>query len=668
MRTPDKADENFRKLAEIFPNAVTETINENGEVVSAIDADVLRQEISAKVVEGDQERYQFTWPDKKKSVVLANQPIAKTLRLVREKSVGRDGTPGSIDTENIYIEGDNLDALKLLQETYLGKVKMIYIDPPYNTGNDFIYQDNFAQSTEEYRENSGQFDEEGNRLVQNTESNGRFHTDWLNMLYPRLRIAKDFLSDNGVIFISIDENEVTNLKLICNEIFGSDNFSGEIIWKNSSKNDQAYISVQHEYIISYVKSKQYNDGNWTEAKEGVDEIFAAFERFKEKHGTNWKAIHEEALEWYNQFPQSNPIYGSKHYSWMDEHGVYFPSDISGPNFGQYVYDVIHPITEKKCKAPASVWRFPEATLKQKIANNFIHFGDDETTVPKNKTYLKDTLFQSIPSVKYQDGRIASKQLAELMGGKYFTNPKDVSVIKWLINAIGVSKGDIILDFFAGSSSTAQAIMELNAERELNISYILVQIQENLDKTLSTATGGSKSVIKSAIHHLDNLKKSHYLTEISEERIHKAIAKIKSENQVNIDYGFRVFRVDSSNMKDVYYRPKEIKQGSLLDLAPNVKEDRTAEDLLIQVMLDLGVALSSKIEKTTLAGKDVFSVADGYLIACFDKGVTEDVVEAIAKKQPFYAVFRDSGMKNDSIISNFDQIFETPSPNTVRKVL
>ena len=381
MQTLDGVQDNIDKIAALFPNCITERKDAEGKVTLAIDFDKLRQELSSEIVEGREERYQFTWPDKKKAVLLANSPINATLRPCREESVDFD------NTQNLYIEGDNLDVLKCLKETYLGKVKMIYIDPPYNTGNDFVYEDDFAESTSEYLANSGQYDEQGNRLVNNTESNGRFHTDWLNMIYPRLKVAKDLLTGDGVIFISIDEHEVENLRKICDEVFGESNFAGEIIWKNSSKNDQAYISIQHEYIICYVKNKTLNSGSWIEEKEGIDQIFKAFEDFRQKYGDNWGQIHKAALEWYKQFPESNPIYNSKHYSWMDEKGVYFPDNISGPNFGQYRYDVIHPITGRVVKEPASGWRYPETTMIQRISDNLVHFGVDETTVPNNKTYL-----------------------------------------------------------------------------------------------------------------------------------------------------------------------------------------------------------------------------------------------------------------------------------------
>jgi len=672
MQTTNKADENFRALVAMFPNAVTEIIDESGEVVRAIDKDVLMQEISAKVVEGKEERYQFTWPDKKKAMLAANAPITATLRPVVADSVGKDGTPGGFDSENLYIEGDNLEVLKLLQETYLGKIKMIYIDPPYNTGNDFVYEDDFSQSATAYMDNSGQYDEIGNRLVANTESNGRFHTDWLNMIYPRLKLAKDLLADDGVVFVSIDENEVGNLRKVMAEVFGEENLAGEIVWKNSSKNDQAYISIQHEYILCYVKSKIYNSGNWVEHKEGVDDIFKAFDGFRKMYGNDWKAIHKAALEWYKQFPESNPIYASKHYSWMDERGVYFPDNISGPHFGQYRYDVIHPITGKVCKEPASGWRFSESTMKDRIAQGLVHFGDDETTVPNNKTYLVNTLNQSLTSIKYRDGRVASKKLTALMGKIYFTNPKDVDVLSTLISAIGAGEGDIVLDFFAGSGSTGEAVINVSAKSNTHIHFILVQIQENLDNSLSKAVGSSKQVLANDIELCDALHKPHFLSEVGKERIRRAGKKIKEEAGLtapaDLDIGFRCLRLDESNMQQVYYTPDAVAQRDLFSLVDNVKPDRTPEDLLFQVMLDLGVLLSSSIEVKEIAGKKVFNVADGFLLACFDTDATDETVRAIAQMKPCYAVFRDSSMANDSVATNFDEIFKSYSPDTVRKVL
>lgn len=671
MHSLDGVARNIERIGKLFPNAITEVMR-GGKVEHAIDFDVLKQELSASIVEGREERYQFTWPDKKKAILAANAPITATLRPVVADSVGRDGTPGGFDSENLYIEGDNLEVLKLLQETYLGKVKMIYIDPPYNTGNDFIYEDDFAQSTDEYMENSGQYDEVGNRMVTNTESNGRFHTDWLNMIYPRLKLAKDLLANDGVIFVSIDENEVANLRKAMDDVFGEMNVAGEIIWKNSSKNDQDFISIQHEYILVYCKCKADNTGEWLEPKEGIDEIISAFNSFREKYGDDWVAIHSAAQEWYKSFPETSPIYANQHYSWMDERGVYFASDISGPHFGQYRYDVIHPVTGKAVKQPASGWRYPESTMLERIKQGVVHFGKDETKVPCNKTYLIDTVNQNVGSVKYKDGRAASKKLTALMGTNCFTNPKDSELLSTLFKSIGLNNGDIILDFFSGSGTTGETVMNIALSTGLDIHFLLVQVAEDLDRSLDKATGSTKQVLNNAISLCDFLNSPHLLTEIGKERIRRAGKKIKEEAGLNapddLDIGFRCLRLDESNMQQVYYTPDAVAQRDLFSLVDNVKPDRTPEDLLFQVMLDLGVLLSSSIEVKEIAGKKVFNVADGFLLACFDHDVTDETVRAIAQMKPYYAVFRDSSMANDSVATNFDEIFKSYSPDTVRKVL
>lgn len=628
MHTPDLADENFAKLAALFPNAVTETKDENGNVVRAIDADVLRQEISATVVEGSQERYQFTWPDKKKSVVLANQPIAKTLRLDREKSVGRDGTPGSIDTENIYIEGDNLDALKLLQETYLGKVKMIYIDPPYNTGNDFIYEDDFSQGADEYLGNSGQFDEEGNRLVQNTESNGRFHTDWLNMLYPRLRFAKDLLSDDGVIFISIDDNEQENLKKICDELFGSNNFIAQIAWEkvHTRKNSAINFSSSHEYILCYAKIKRNYSGDTVGFKRNL-------------------------LPRDNTDAYSNPD--------NDPKGPWKTDPITAHNYYAADYTITKPNGIIIKRPQDRYWAYSEDSIKKMIKENAIVWGDGDS-MPMVKRYLCDVQDGLVPITLFSrefagDSSQAKKQIDSLFNEckGIFDYTKPVKLISRLLQ-IGANSGDIILDFFSGSATTAHAVMQLNAEDGGHRKFIMVQIPEETAEKSEAYKAGYKTIC-----------------EIGEERIRRAGKKIKEESPLttaNLDIGFRVFKVDSSNMEDVYYRPADYNQGQMELFADNIKPDRTPEDLLFQVMLDLGILLSSDIQETEIAGKKVFSVADGYLIACFDAEVTEETVKAIAQKQPVYAVFRDSSMASDSVATNFEQIFETYSPRTQRKVL
>ena len=667
MQTANKANENFKKLAELFPDAVTEAMNEDGEVVRAIDKDVLMQEINTKVVDGKEERYQFTWPDKKKSVLLANAPINKTLRPCREESVDFD------NTENLYIEGDNLEVLKLLQETYLGKIKMIYIDPPYNTGNDFVYEDDFAQSTEEYLANSGQFDEEGNRLVKNLDSNGRFHTDWLNMIYPRLKLAKDLLSDDGAIFISIDENEVNTLKNVCDEVFGRSNFIAEMIWAAGRKNDSKYISVSHEYILCYFRNFDYVKENkiiWREKKQGLNDIYTKYDQLRRTYGSDYETMTKELKSWFANLPDGHPAKDHSHYNKVDENGVYFSDNISWPGGGGPKYDILHPITGKPVKIPSRGWLTNEKTMKEWIAQGRVAFGKDENGVPTLKSYLRDREFSVPYSVFYKDGRAASKRLATLMGDKVFENPKDEEIIKRIIEFCGVTDGDYVLDFFSGSGTTAHAAFLANAEQNIRCNFILVQIPEEISEKTATSEK-SKKVARSAMTLCDSLDVPYTICEIGKERIRRAGAKIKKENPLttqNLDIGFRVLKCDSSNMKDVYYNPADYEQSLFSSLEDNIKEDRTPEDLLFQVMLDLGVLLSSKIEETEIAGKKVFNVADGSLMACFDKNVTEETITAIAKQKPYYFVMRDSSMASDSVATNFEQIFATYSPETVRKVL
>ena len=661
MESIDMTAQNIEKIGALFPNCITETKDADGKPKKSINFDLLRQMLSGDVIEGD-EAYEFTWVGKKAAIVEANKPIRKTLRPCKEESVNWDST------ENLYIEGDNLEVLKLLQESYLGKVKMIYIDPPYNTGNDFIYRDDFKQSAADYDEDSGVYDEDGNRMFKNTDTNGRFHSDWCSMMFSRLMLARNLLANSGVIFVSIDENEVGNLRKIMGEVFGDSNFAGELIWKNSSKNDQAYISIQHEYILCYVKSKADNPGEWVEPKEGVEEIFKAFDGFKKQYGDDWKAIHKAALGWYKQFPESNPISSSKHYSWMDEKGVYFPADISGPHFGQYRYDVIHPVTGKVCKEPASGWRFSEATMKERIAQGLVHFGDDETTVPNNKTYLAKTLNQSLTSIKYKDGRVASKQLVALMGKNYFTNPKDVDVLAMLMRAVGVKDGDIVLDFFSGSGSTAEAVMNLSTGG-IDAKFILVQIQEDLDLTLSKATGSSKQVLANSIELCDELGKPHFLTEIGKERIRRAAKKIAEEHpDAKFDGGFRVLKLDDTNMKDVYYTPVNYDQNLLEQFVSNIKDDRTDLDLLFGCLLEWGLPLSLPYQSEDIEGCTVHNYNDGDLIACFDENIPDSVIKTIAKRQPLRAVFRDSSFQSSPAKINVTQIFKELAPDTSVKVL
>ena len=619
MHTPNKADENFKKLAELFPNAVTETIDENGEVVRAIDKDVLMQEISCTVVDGKEERYQFTWPDKKKSVLLANAPINKTLRPCREESVDFD------TTENLYIEGDNLEVLKLLQETYLGKIKMIYIDPPYNTGNDFVYEDDFAQSTEEYMANSGQFDAEGNRLVQNTDTNGRFHSDWLNMIYPRLRLAKDLLSDDGIIVISIDDNEIRNMRLLCDAVFGESNFISTIIWQkiHSTKNDAKYFSENHEYAVIYAKS--------------IGDIKI------------------------NLLPRTDEMNSRYKNPDNDPRGPWQSGDLvaSGERSNGH-FIVTSPVTGKNFDVPQGKhWVYSQENLLKLVADNQIWFGADGNAFPRKKRFLKDVQDGRTPSTLWLAEEVGHNQSATrevkilFDDEKLFDFPKPVAYIEQFLR-VASEENCTILDFFSGSATTAHAVMQLNAEDGGKRKFIMVQLPEETDEKSEAYKAGYQNIC-----------------EIGKERIRRAGKKIKDENPLNtqnLDTGFRVLKCDTSNMKDVYYSPADFDRNLLDMMADNIKEDRTPEDLLFQVMLDLGVELSSKIEETTIGGKKVFDVADGFLIACFDKDVNEETIKAIAQKQPYYFVMRDSSLANDSVATNFEQIFATYSPDTVRKVL
>ena len=623
MHSMNKVDENIKKIGALFPNCVTERKNADGEVVYAIDFDMLKQELSDIVVEGKEERYQFTWPDKKKSILAANAPISDTLRPCREESVDFD------NTQNLYIEGDNLAVLKLLQETYLGKIKMIYIDPPYNTGNDFVYNDDFAESAEEYLAHSGQFDEEGNRLVANTESNGRFHTDWLNMIYPRLKLAKDLLTDEGVIFISIDENEIENAKKVLNEIFGESNLVGTFIWRKKDGGGQAKEAfvIEHEYILVYRKSQNFI---WIDKVE----MRSQDEYNKTDAKGNFKIT--KLAKWGNTARRE------------DRPSMYF--SITAPD-GTECYPIAPDGGDGR-------WRVGAPRMAELIESELVHWEKKaDGWIPYEKEYFANqSKIIKERSILYNlantgDG---SNVLTNLFGKKdTFENPKPVELLKLLL-ACSINSTDIVLDFFSGSATTAHATMQLNAEDGGNRKFIMVQLPEETDEKSEAYKAGYKNIC-----------------EIGKERIRRAGAKIKEENGMmaqNLDIGFRVLKLDSSNMKDVYYTPDEYEMNMFDMLSDNIKEDRTPEDLLFQVMLDLGVLLSSKIEEEIIGGKKVFNVADGFLYACFDSNVSEETITAIAKKKPYYFVMRDSSMASDSVATNFDQIFATYSPDTERKVL
>ena len=643
MHSLDGVERNIELIGKLFPNAITEVMR-GGKVEHAIDFDVLRQELSDSIVEGREERYQFTWPDKKKAMLATNAPITATLRPVAADSVGKDGTPGGFDSENLYIEGDNLEVLKLLQETYLGKVKMIYIDPPYNTGNDFVYKDDFAQSATDYMDNSGQYDEEGNRLVTNTESNGRFHTDWLNMIYPRLRLAKDLLAEDGVIFISIDDGEAANLLKVCNDIFGESNFVADLIWqkKFSRSNDATYFSTMHDHILCYCKSNiMQNENGW---RIGL-------------------------------LPRDGEIPNGYANPDNDPRGVWTSVILSAKSGSDsLLYEIQTPSGRKVLPPSGRYWSCSKDTFEKWKADGRIWFGSNGDGTPRKKTFLSEVQQGLRPNtILFQDSvgnnQEAKQETKALFNGcGVFDGPKPVRLLNVLLKIANTKDDSIILDFFSGSATTAHAVMKLNAEDGGHRKFIMVQLPEKTDEKSEAYKAGYKNI-----------------SEIGKERIRRAgkqilslgsgvggVQMFMSEMQLNqktpVDIGFRCLRLDESNMKPVYYTPDKVGQQDLFSLVDNVKEDRTPEDLLFQVMLDLGVLLSSPIEVKEIAGKKVFNVADGFLLACFDHDVTEETVKAIAQKKPYYAVFRDSSMANDSVATNFEQIFETYSPDTVRKVL
>ena len=622
--TAEMAEKNIEMLGQMFPNCLTEKKNDEGKIVKAIDFDKLRQELADSVVEGPEERYQFTWPDKRNAIRLANAPTTKTLRPCREESVDFD------NTQNLYIEGDNLDVLKILRENYLGKVKMIYIDPPYNTGNDFVYNDDFSQNSSEYVADSGQFDSAGNRLVLNTESNGRFHTDWLNMIYPRLKVARDLLSEDGVIFISMDDNEIDNLKKVCSEIFGNANFIAQVIWERaySPVNLKKHFSESHDYILVFAKS--------------VDKLIC-----------NGLPKSVEALDRYKN-PDNDP------------RGVWKAADAT---VGPVVNDKLYPLTLPSGRVvyPSSgrCWLYTETRFKEMVEDNRVWFGADGNSMPAIKKFASEVKQTMTPMTiwKYTEvghSQEAAQYLKKLFDNHdYFDYPKPVELLK-RCTSLYSSYDSIILDFFSGSSTTAHAVMKLNAEDGGNRKFIMVQLPEMTDEKSEAYKAGYKNIC-----------------EIGKERIRRAGKKVKEEAGIhaqNLDIGFRVLKLDSANEKEVKRTPSEVpvEQGlfdaMLDDMVENIKEDRTSEDLLFQVLPMCNLPLSCKIETKKIDGKCVFVVEDGYLVACFDENINEEVITAIAKMKPYYFVMRDSSLATDNVADNFDQIFNAYSKDTVRRIL
>ena len=611
MQSVDFTSLNTEKIAAIFPNCVTET--HDGK---KIDFDLLKQELSAEIVEGNKERYRLEWPGKREAIVTANIPTNKTLRPVREDSVDFD------TTENIYIEGDNLEVLKLLQESYLGKIKMIYIDPPYNTGKDFVYKDNFSKEGSAELFESGQKNEYNEKLVANPETSGRYHSDWLSMMYPRLKLARNLLTDDGVIFISIDDNEVHNLRKLCDNVFGEENFVGNVIWhkKYSVANDSKYFSTSHDHIIIYAKIKtKFNIGKLPRTDTQND---------------NYK----------------NPD--------NDARGSWQSTSLSvGRITEKDIYEIIAPNGKKYFPPEGSSWRYSKEKYAELLNDNRITFGLKGDSMPRQKRFLSEvqegltpTTIWSFKDVGHTDE--GKKETTNLFEKAVFDYPKPVRLLEQIINIGNVDNG-IVLDFFSGSASTAHAILKNNSEKtsKNSLRFVLVQLPENTDEKSEAYKAGYKTI-----------------AEIGKERIRRAANKIKEETGADIDYGFRVYRLDSSNMKDVYYKPQDFTPSLLDALEDNVKEDRTAEDLVTQVMLDWGLPLSLKIERKTIAGKEVFAVAGDSLYCCFAEGVDEAFAKEVAKEKPLRIVFRDRGFASDTAKTNVKQLLKQLSPETEMKVL
>ncbi|UZF20952.1 site-specific DNA-methyltransferase [Ralstonia pseudosolanacearum] len=648
MHSPNLTQDNITRIRELFPSCVTEAKGEDGSVKLGVDFDQLRQELSEVIVEGPQERYHLSWPGKREALLTANAPIAKTLRPSPEESVDFE------TTKNLFIEGDNLDALKLLQETYLGKVKLIYIDPPYNTGKDFIYDDDFRDDVDSYLRQSNQTDDAGGRLVTNTEANGRFHSDWLSMIYARLKLARNLLREDGVIFISIDDNEVDNLRKVCSEVFGEENFVGQVVWQRSKKGDSKLIAKVHEYILCYVRDKAtvLANGVWRRPKEGADQVLAKYAELKASLDGNHEAIRTAMMAWYRQLPESDPRKAHKHYNWSDDRGLYFADNFAGPDDGRESrprHDILHPVTGKPCKKPSTGWRWDEEKTKWALEQTppRIHFGPDETTIPTRKSYLFEIDSEPFSSVFYRDGRSATLEVEELVGKGWFPFPKNTDVLAELIE-LATKPDDIILDFFAGSGSTGHAVLNVNVAHGSKRRYVLIQLPEPTGRT-GYAT----------------------IAEITKQRLRQAGSKIgASLTGVNVDKGFRVLKVDTSNMADVYYAPDALDKANIDLFVDNIKPGRTPEDLLFQVMLDWGVDLALPISEQVIQGKDVFSVDENALVACFDAhgGVDETFVKELAKRQPLRVVFRDAGFKDSAVKINVEQIFKLLSPSTEVKCI
>jgi adenine-specific DNA-methyltransferase len=641
MHSTDLSQENVAKIRAMFPDCVTEAMDENGKVRLAIDFDQLRQELSDYIVEGPQERYRLDWPGKREALINANAPIAKTLRPADQESVEFS------TTKNLFVEGDNLEALKLLQEIYIGSVRMIYIDPPYNTGNDFVYRDRFAQGSEEYLRVSNQKDEEGNRLVANLTANGRFHSEWLSMMYPRLKVAKNLLRDDGALFVSIDDTEVAGLRHMLDEIFGAENFITEIVWEGANKNDARQIGVSHEYVLCYVKDRTATKTSWTMTKEGVEPVLREVDRLKGVHGKDFETASEELAGWFRAM-KATPSFGLRRFRYIDERGAYKEDDPTAP--GGRKFELKNPKTGEAIPLrPNRGWAFDQETFNRMVEEGRVSFISPTSVMVRR--YLHETDAQTPQSVFYQPARSASERLSKLLGGGYFDFPKDETIIQKFVDMAvsDDSDGAIVMDFFAGSSTTAHSVFLQNALDGKNRRFIMVQIPEPTNENSGARKAGWKNI-----------------AEISKERIRRAGKQVLEgvcHREWNRDVGFRVLKVDTSNMQDVYYRPDQVDQKDLLQAVDNIKPDRTAEDLLFQVLVDWGVDLTLPIRRETVQGKKVFFVDENALVACFDAGVTEELVKELAGREPLRVVFRDNGFVSDAVKINVEQVFRQLSPAT-----
>lgn len=647
LNTPDLTARNVEQIAELFPQVITEMRDNEGKLVIGIDFDLLRQELSNHIVEGPQERYRLDWPGKRAAAFSANSPIAKTLRPDRDESVNFD------TTANLFIEGDNLDALKLLQESYLGKVKLIYIDPPYNTGSDFVYEDDFVLSSTDYLVRSGQASRTGERFVANTEANGRFHSAWLSMMYPRLRMARNLLTDDGVIIVAIDDHEHANLRALLDSVFGSDNFLADVVWQGSGKNDARFTAGGLDYMLIYARSRATlvrRDIRFKSSKRGYDEVVEAGRRAWEESGHDAARATSLFRDWWRTKP--NVEAGLKAYNEIDGEGRAFTkSDLASPNPRvNLMYELIHPVTGLPVPMHPNGWRLSKESMETSISEGRIQFGPDHQTTPRYKRFLDEMGQQAIRPVIQQERSPASDALTRLLDGKIFDYPKDVGVLGTWIDAVTSSdKNAIVLDFFAGSGSTAHAVMDLNAVDGGERRFILVQLDEAIDPK---SIGGRRGYVTIAA--------------VARERLRRAGMQLMEREGLpgsDLDVGFRALRIESSNRTDVLKTANETDQLGLDQLEPSIKPDRSAEDLLFQVLLDWGLDLSLPIVRESFDDHEVFSVDDGALMACFTKRVTSEVIRMIADRGPLRAVFRDDAFESDAARINAEQVFREVSPAT-----